>query len=96
MTGHAADGLREQEFHLFVRELGGDVQHFPEEAALLGLCCGLRVLVGLGEATHVADAVPRCTDDGADLTSESSSFPFFASILDRRLRQLLMSWLVGL
>ena len=72
VAGHAADVFGEQEFHLFVRELAGDVQDFLEEAALGGLRCGLRVFVGLGEATHVADAVPRGTDDGADFTSEST------------------------
>ena len=72
VAGHATDVFREQELDLFVGELADDVQDFPEEAALLGLRCGLRVLVRLGEATHVANAVPRGTDDGADFSTKST------------------------
>ena len=72
VAGHAAGSRREQEGQLLSGELANDVEDFPEEAALLGLGCGLRVLVGLGEATHVGDAVPRGTDDGSDFTFEST------------------------
>ena len=77
VAGHAAGSRREQEGQLFSGELANDVEDFPEEAALRGLASGLRVLYGLGEATHVGDAVPRGTNDGSDFTFESSEDSLF-------------------
>ena len=72
LAGHAAERCREQEGQLLFGELASDVQDFPEEAALRHLTGGLRVLDGLGKATHVGDAVPAGTDDRANLTFEST------------------------
>ena len=69
---HALGRRREEELQLLVGELANEVQELSEEAALRLLCGGVGVPDGLRDATHVGNAVPAGTDDGADFTFEST------------------------
>ena len=74
---HLAHGCGKETADLLSRELACQLVEFGEEITLLDLCFGLWVSDRLGDATHVADALPRSTYDGANFSVESSKDSLF-------------------